>query len=87
MSQDGLKSISKIHYKDKYKGIIWTNDLNKELPIKCSDYPKFTQLSNSNKFGEMHVPDQHTYGSEKPVTLSEAFIRKYLSVNKNQACM
>ena len=30
---------------------------------------------------------QHPYGAEKPITLCEAFIRKYLSTRKTQVCM
>lgn len=83
MSQDGLKTISKIYYTDKYKGILWTNDMNRELPIKCSDYPQYSQPNIINVQNEQVVKDAHLYGSEKPVTLCEAFVRKYLSVNKN----
>ena len=27
------------------------------------------------------------YGAEKPITLTEAFVRKYLTVKKNSICM
>ena len=27
------------------------------------------------------------YGTEKPVTMCEAFVRKYLTVNKSDVCM
>lgn len=38
MSQDSLKTLGKIFYTDKFKGILWTNDMNQELPIKCTDF-------------------------------------------------
>jgi len=39
ISQDGLKTMSKIYYTNKFKGIQWTGDINQELPIKCTDCP------------------------------------------------
>ena len=32
-------------------------------------------------------PSEEPYGSEKPITLCEAFVRKYLTVQKDQVCM
>jgi len=34
LSENGLKTITDIPYTTKFKGINWTSDINKELPIK-----------------------------------------------------
>jgi hypothetical protein len=46
MSQEGLKNIGQIYYHNKFKNILWTNNMNDELPIKCSDCPLPLELQN-----------------------------------------
>ena len=100
MSQDGLKSISNIYYTEKFKNIQWTSDIDRELPIKCTDAPVWSKefeiesakskqsTSTKGKAGGKDVYDRirektpMPYGTEKPLTLCEAFIRKYLSSKK-----
>ena len=36
MSEDGIKSIAKSDYSSKFKEVNWTNDINKEMPIKMT---------------------------------------------------
>ena len=45
MSQEGLKNIGQIYYHNKFKNILWTNNMNDELPIKCSDCPLPSELN------------------------------------------
>jgi len=51
MSQDGLKTVSKIYYENKFKGILWTNEMNQELPVKCTDYAQTSEGSYSVPWG------------------------------------
>ena len=39
MSLDGLKTVTNIDFSNKFKGILWTGDINQKLPIKCTEYP------------------------------------------------
>jgi hypothetical protein len=34
MSEDGLKTITKIPYTSNFQGIYWTSEKNTELPVK-----------------------------------------------------
>ena len=43
MSQDGLKSISQIYYTEKFKNIQWTSEIDRELPLKCTDAPVWSK--------------------------------------------
>lgn len=104
--------MGKIFYKDRFKGIQWTSDINKEIPIKCNGCPlpnnelnqfiktfqnemeKNTQKTQSKGKTRSPLnltvksdPNEEPYGSEKPITLCEAFVRKYLTVQKDQVCM
>lgn len=53
MSLHGLKNISNILYNEcKFKRILWTDDMNQELPIMCSDYPQSTESHFSAPWGD-----------------------------------
>lgn len=41
ISEDSLKQLSGLTYKNQFKNLSWTSDLNQELPIKmlCSQGP------------------------------------------------
>ena len=40
ISQDGLKKASGIYYTNKFKNVLWTSEIDREIPIKCPDYPQ-----------------------------------------------
>ena len=65
MSEDGIKSITKSDYNTKFKEINWTNDINREMPIKMT---------------------KDGFGSEKPMTVSQAFFQKAQMFRK-KVCM
>jgi len=76
--------------------------MDTELPLKCSDFPSQGSFSVpwGPMFRHQGLSEEQTgtdafmrelnkvpYGSEKPITLCEAFIRKYLVFNKSEVCM
>ena len=68
--------------------------MDQELPVKCSDVPQSTEGHFSVPWGQKESNEKFIeelqnlpYGSEKPVTLCEAFVRKYLLLKKSSVCM
>lgn len=68
MTEEGLKTQSKIEYTTKFKEINWTSDVLKELPTRL--------IADKNRvYGEVKASERLP-GSETPITVSQAFLSK-----------
>eukprot|EP00347_Sterkiella_histriomuscorum_P000024 403377473 len=71
LSEDGLKSILHSDYHTRFKNVLWTSDINQELPIKIQTYDS---------------EDYYGFGTETPLTICQNFF-KQIDQFKNEVCM
>jgi len=67
MTEDGVKIAAGADYRNKFRDIIWTSDINRELPIMMNRSDLSQKTSETIK-----TPP----GQEPAQTISQAFLHK-----------
>lgn len=84
MTENGVKTMAHGDFRDKFREIIWTADVNKELPIRVLQDKLGQEVMRGLSSDE--APVIRTPGSEPALTMSQAFLEKVKNLY-NEECM
>ena len=69
LTEDGIKKATGADFRTKFREIVWTADISKEMPIMVVQDKSLIK-------GDADTPQLRTPGSEPAITMSQAFLEK-----------